>query len=157
MSFSRLLRKLSHPSLGPSAPTDAGSNSSANDPNGQPQRRQASEPTHTIPRPWRRKQPSTAGDSSTSRQMPTSPLILRAGGPAPQGGVPNLVPVPSDPSIVMTNLVPGLPGMIPDISPVQDKLAEAWDTVKDDPGVTKTSRELDTFGMCSPLEFSAAI
>jgi hypothetical protein len=32
-------------------------------------------------------------------------------------------------------------------SPVQDKLAEAWNAVKDDARVTKTSREIHTVGM----------
>ena len=143
MSFSRLLGKHSHASLVPPA---AGSGSSADDPNEQPQRQQSSEVTRTIPRPWRRKRPSSAGDSSTSRQMPTSPLTSEA---APQRGVREMpIPMPV-PSIVMTNLVTGLPEMIPDISPVRGKLAEAWDAVKDDPGVAKTNRELDTVGMCS--------
>jgi hypothetical protein len=136
MSFSRLLGKHSHSSLVPPA---AGSGPSADDPDGQPQRQQSSEVTRSIPRPWRRKRPPTAGDSSTSRQMPTSPLTSKAEGPAPQGGVCEMpIPMPV-PSIVMTNLIP----------PVQGKLAEAWDAVKDDPRVAKTNRELDTVGMCS--------
>ena len=140
MSFSRLLGKHSHASL---VPPIAGGGPSAIDLNGQPQRQQSSEVTRSIPRPWRRKRPSSAGDSSTSRQIPTPPLTSKA---APQGGVremPIAMPVP------MTNLVTGLPEMIPDISPVQGKLGEAWDIVKDDPGVAKTNRELDTVGMCS--------
>jgi hypothetical protein len=155
MSFSRLLRKHSTPTLAPPAPTNAGSNHSADDPNGQPQRRQASEPTRTIPRPWRRKRPSTASHSSLSGQTTTSPTSIspRAEDLTPQGEVgemPIPMPLPPDPNVFMTNLamVPP-PEMIEASSPVQDKLAEAWGAVKDDPGVAKPSRELDTAGVCS--------
>jgi hypothetical protein len=40
------------------------------------------------------------------------------------------------------------PEMVPTIDAVPDKLAEAWDAVKDDPGVAKANRELDTIGVC---------
>jgi hypothetical protein len=160
MSFSRLLKKLSYPSLVPPAAGSA-SGPSADDPNGQPQCRQSSEPTRTIHRPWRRKQPSTAGHSSMSRQMSTSPLTPKAEGPAPQDGVcemPIPMPIPPDLSVFMTNLVTEPPSeMIPDSSPVQDKLAEAWDAVKDDPGAAKGSRELDTIGVCPLPRLPAVI
>ena len=157
MSFSRLLRKHSTPNLAPPAPTDAGSNPSADGPNGQPQRRQASEPTRTIPRPWRRKRPSTTSHSSLSEQTTTSPMTPispRVEDLIPQGGVremPIPMPLPPDPNVFMTNLamVPP-PETIEASSPVQDKLVEAWEAVKDDPEVAKTSRELDTAGVCSP-------
>jgi hypothetical protein len=153
MSFSRLLRKLSQPSLVPIASTDAGSSPSADEPNGRSQRRQSSEPTRTVPRPWRRKRPSTAGQSSISRQTSTPPLAPKAEGPTPQGGVPEMpppVPILPDPSVFLTNLamVPP-PEMILVSSPVQDKLAEAWDEVKGDPVVANISRELDAVGVCS--------
>ena len=156
MSFSRLLRKHSPPSFAPPTPTSAGSNPSADDPSGQPQRRQASEPTRSIPRPWRRKRPSAASHSSLSGQTTTSPLTSISPGSedlTPQGGVgemPIPMPLPPDPNVFMTNfaMVPP-PEMIEASSPVQDKLAEAWGAVKDDPGVAKTSRELDTAGVCS--------
>ena len=38
--------------------------------------------------------------------------------------------------------------MVLAIDAVPDKLAEAWDAVKDDPGVAKASREPDTVGVC---------
>lgn len=150
MSFSRLLRKLSHSNLVPPA---AGSVPSSDEPNGQPQHRQSSELTRSITRPWRRKRPSTAGNSSTSRQMSTSALTPKTEGPVPQGGVREMtfpMPVPPDPSVFTTNLATVAPPVIiPDRSPVQDKLAEAWDVVKDDPGVSKASRELNTVGVYS--------
>jgi hypothetical protein len=148
-----LLRKFSHPSLVPTASTDAESSPSVDEPNGQPQHRQYSEPTLTIPRPWRKKRPSTAGSSSISRQTSAPPLRPRVGDPTPEGGVPEIPfpkPLPPDPSVFLTNLsVIPPPGMITVSSPVQDKLAEAWDAVKDDPGVANISRELDAAGMCS--------
>ena len=64
--------------------------------------------------------------------------------------MPFPMPLPPDPTVFVTALpmVPP-PEMIEASSPVQDKLAEAWDAVKDDPGFAKTSRGLDTVGMCS--------
>ena len=60
------------------------------------------------------------------------------------------MPVPPDPSVFTTNLATvAPPEIIPGRSPVQDKLAEAWDVVKDDPGVSKASRELNTVGVYS--------
>jgi hypothetical protein len=161
MSFSRLLRKFSHPSLAPTASTDAESSPSADKPNGQTQRRQYSEPTRTIPRPWRRKRPSTAGPSSISRQTSAPPLTHKAEGPSTQGGVPGMSfpePLPPDPSVFLTNLamVPS-PEMIPISSPVQDKLAKAWDTVKGDTGVANISRELDAVGVCSLLSLFSSV
>ena len=51
MSFSRLLKKYSQPSFSHSAPTAARGDHSSDDSNKPSQRRQASEPTPTIPRP----------------------------------------------------------------------------------------------------------
>jgi hypothetical protein len=58
-------------------------------------------------------------------------------------------PLPPDPSVLLTNLsmVPS-PEMITVSSPVQDKLAKAWDTVKGDTGDANISRELDAVGVC---------
>jgi hypothetical protein len=39
--------------------------------------------------------------------------------------------------------------MVPAIGPAPDKLADAWDAVKDDPNIANTSRALDTFGLPS--------
>ena len=85
--------------------------------------------------------------------MSTSALTPKTEGPVPQGGVCEMtfpIPVPPDPSAFTTNLaMVAPPEIMPDRGPVQDKLAEAWDVVKDDPGVAKASRELNTIGVCS--------
>jgi len=68
------------------------------------------------------------------------------------------MPLPTSPGVVLTNLamVPPL-AMIPAIVPAPDKLAEAWDTVKDDPNIAKTSRGLDSVGSFSvPLSLYLA-
>ena len=84
--------------------------------------------------------------------MSTSALTPpKAEDPVPQGGAREMIfpmPVPPDPSAFMTNLVMVPPPEISDSSPMQGKLAEAWDLVKGDPGVAKASRELDTVGVC---------
>jgi hypothetical protein len=41
--------------------------------------------------------------------------------------------------------------MIPPVSPVPDKLAEAWDAIKDGPSIPKAKEGLDTIGASSPL------
>lgn len=150
MPLSRLLKKLSHPSLVPPAATDAGSILSTDDLNGHPQ---SSESTRTIPRPWRRKRALT-GHSSISRQSSTPPLTPKAEYPLPRGGMREMLfdkPLPPEPSVFLTKLsMVSSPELMPICSsPVQDKLAEAWDTVKDDARIAKTSQERHTAGMCS--------
>jgi hypothetical protein len=64
-------------------------------------------------------------------------------------------PVPPIPRALPTNdaVVPS-PEMVPAIGPVPDKLADAWDAVKNDPKVTNMSRALDTVGVSpAPLLF----
>jgi len=60
-------------------------------------------------------------------------------------------PLPPEPTVFLTKLsMVSSPDMMPVCSsPVQDKLAEAWDAVKDDARVAKMSQELHPVGMCS--------
>jgi hypothetical protein len=60
-------------------------------------------------------------------------------------------PLPPEPGVFLTKLaMVSSPDLMPVCSsPVQDKLAEAWDAVKDDARVAKMSQELHTAGMCS--------
>ena len=151
MSFSRLLRKLSHPSLVPPASTDAGISRPASDPKGQPQRRQASEPTPTLPPlPWKKKRPSTTGHSSISQETSTPPLTPEAEGPTIESRVDEIFPpVPVIPNARLTNAaVVSSPEMVVAVDAVHDNLAEVWDKVKDGPGVAKASRVLNTVGVC---------
>jgi hypothetical protein len=64
-------------------------------------------------------------------------------------------PVLTIPSVLLTNVtVVPQPEMVPAIDPVPDKLADAWDAVKDDPKITNMSRALDTVGASpAPLLF----
>ena len=159
MSFSRLLRKFSHPNLVSPASTDTEISRPASDSKRHPQRRQASEPTHTVPRPWKKKRSSTAR-SSISQQTSTPPLTPEAVGPTIESRVDEIFPpVPVIPSGGLTNAaVVSSPESVLAIDPVPDKLAEAWDAVKDDPRVAKASRELDTVGVCPlPRLFPGAI
>jgi hypothetical protein len=162
MSFSRLLRKFSHPSLVPPTSTDAGiSRPATSDPKSHPQRRQTSEPTYTVPRPWKKKRSSTTGRSSIiSQQTSTPPLTPEAEGLTTESRVDEIFPpVPVTPSARLTSAaVVSSPETVLAIDAVPDKLAEAWDAVKDDPGVAKASRELDTVGVCPlPRLFPDAI
>jgi hypothetical protein len=52
-------------------------------------------------------------------------------------------PVPAIPSVIPTNaaVIPS-PEMVPAVGPVPDKLADAWDAVKDEPKIAKTSRSV---------------
>jgi hypothetical protein len=62
-------------------------------------------------------------------------------------------PVPAIPSIVVTNAagVPS-PEMVPAIGAVPDKLADAWEAVKNEPKIANMT--LDTVGVSSaPLLF----
>jgi hypothetical protein len=159
MSFSRLLRKLSQPSLAHPAPTSAGSSprASADDPHESHtgKRRQASEPMPAIPRPWRRKRPATADRSSLSQSTSTPTLPPpKAESPTSDGGMrdtPAPMPLPtSTPGVFLTNLamLPP-PEMIPAVDPVQDKLTEAWTLVKDDPKIADKTPGLNTAGASS--------
>ena len=81
-------------------------------------------------------------------------VTLKAGYQLAQGGTREMLfdkPLPPEPSVLLTRLpMVSSPDMMPACSsPVQDKLAEAWDAVKDDPRITKMSKEIHTVGMCS--------
>jgi hypothetical protein len=154
MSFSRLLRKFSQSNLARPASADAASSPSPHASDKPPQRRQASEPMPLVPRPWRRKRRSTAGHSSISLPTSTSPPATpKAESHASVGGscempVPMPLPVPSSVSLLNLSVAPP-PEVTPATGPVPDKLAEAWDAVKEDPRIAKTSRELDAIGTSS--------
>ncbi|KAI9459301.1 hypothetical protein F5148DRAFT_1319736 [Russula earlei] len=151
MSFSRLLRKFSQPNLARSASPDTKSTPPADKSDKSPSRRQASEPIPTIPRPWRRKRPSTTDRSPPSRPTSIPSLPAKAQDPTtPDGGVrekPLPIPVSTSPGVFLTTFtVEPPPELIPDISSVPDKLREAWTTVRDDPTVTNATRGLNTIG-----------
>lgn len=154
MPLHRLLKKLSHPSLVPLATKDTGSIVSTDKIDGHPSP-QSIERTRTITRPWRRKRTLT-GHSSVSRQSSMPPFTPKAEYPLPQGGMsegPADKPLPPEPGVLVTTVsIVSSPDMMPVCSsPVQDKLAEAWDAVKGDARVAKMSREPHTAGICSLL------
>lgn len=155
MSFARLLRRFSQPTLARSGPTDAGSGTS--DDSNIPQRgRQASESIPTIRRPWKAKRPSSTDHASPSQLTPAPPLKSVVNSPTGESGVDEMPPpVPAIPTVLLTNVVvvPS-PEIIPAIDHVSDKLADAWGAVKEDPKFANTSRKLDTAGVFSaPLFF----
>jgi hypothetical protein len=64
--------------------------------------------------------------------------------------IPVSMPAPSNPSFSPTNLAVEPPAeAMPSISPVQNKLVEAWDAIKDDPTTSDTNRGLNTVGVSS--------
>ena len=158
MPFARFLRRSSQPTpvrSGPSGPTDTRS-STSHDPN-MPQRgRQASELMATIRRPWKAKRPPS---TDPSQLTPTSPLTSKDRGPTTESGVDGLSPpVPAIPGVLPTNVASEpSPEMIPANDPVPDKLADAWDAVKDDPKFANMSREFDTVGVSSVPSFFSMI
>jgi hypothetical protein len=151
MSLSRLLKKFSQPNLAGPAPTDARAIPSDDDSH-KPlasDRQQASEPTLTILRSWRKKRPSTVGHSSLS-QPSTPSLAPGAENLPPEHGVlemPLPMPFPTTPSVLSTTTATG-PPRPPEstFDRVPDKLVETWNTVRDDPRVTNESRGLDNAG-----------
>ena len=156
MSFSRLLKKYSQPSFTHSAPTSAGGDHSSDDSNRPSQRRQASEPTPTMPRPWRKKKTSTTdrAQASSSRSSSTLPSKANAESPTSEGKtceMPVPMPLSPTPGFFPTNLA--MEPVTSAISPVPDELAEAWDAVKDDRNVSNTSRALDAAGAPSVSGF----
>ena len=157
MSFSRLLGKLGQPSFADSDPTDGGSSphrqASTDDPDDPPQRRDTSESTPAIHRPWRRKRPSAADRSTQSQLASTTPLIPNVESPTSDSGMPETTPptpLPTTPGVFLTNLtmVPS-PDMIPAIGPVPDTLSDAWNAVKVNPSIPNVTRELDAVGAFS--------
>ena len=145
MSFARFWRSVSQPNLARSAPADA-RRSTSDDSNIPHRGRQASELMATIRRrPWKAKRHSTTDHSSPSQ---STPIPASTFNPPTEGRVDALSP--SDPAVHLTNVavVPS-PETVPAIGPVQDKLAEAWDAVKDDRKIANTSRAVDADGVSS--------
>ncbi|KAI9464112.1 hypothetical protein BJY52DRAFT_1221492 [Lactarius psammicola] len=140
MSFSRLFRKFSQPSLARTGSTDEGRSSehSENSP------QQVTEPLPTTGRSWRKKTTSIANRSALS---PTLPLTPSSKGPASEVAAreqPIPMPLPTTPDIFVTNLalVPHAEET-PTTSSVRDTLAEAWDVVKDGPKDSDMSRTIN--------------
>ena len=149
MSFAQALRKFSQPNLARSADAGAGGDAS-DDSNNPPQRRQASEPTPTKSRFWRMKGPSTPHRSSLSQPTPT-----QTENPTSTNGaitVPSSIPLPTNPDVFAANLGTAPPlEIIPTVSPVTDRLTEAWDKIKDGPSIPKAGEGLDTISAFSSL------
>lgn len=139
MPLSRLLRKLSRPNLVPPATTDTESILSTDNLNDSPQ---SSEPTRTVSRSWRRKRTLTSR-SNISRQPSTPPFSPNAEHPLDK-------PLPPQPSVLLTKLaIVSSPDVTPvGSSPVEDKLTQAWNAVKDNAMVAKMSQQ-HTVGMYS--------
>jgi hypothetical protein len=161
MSFSRLLRKFSQPNLAHSSPTGAESSApaSANDLNERSRSRHASESTPSIPRPWRRKRPSTV-DSGQSQLASTTPIIPKSESPTPDdrmAGIPQLTPLSTTPGVLVNVAMLPPPDIIPAIGPMPDTLTEAWDAVKDDPKITNASLKLGAVGAFYPYSPSSVL
>jgi hypothetical protein len=153
MPFPQVLRKFSHPNLARSAP-DAGTDSS-DDSNKPPRRRQASE-AKPMSRWWRAKRPSTADHPSPSQPIFTHTPTPKAESFHSEDGVnvmPSSNPLPSTTGVFVTNPDKASLSEIPTRSPAPDKLAEAWDAIKDGPNVVSTSRKVDTIGVSSIPSF----
>lgn len=120
MHLSRLVRALSQPDS-----DDAGGNTS-DDSNLSRRGWQASgSKPSTHQRPWKAKGQLTTDHSSHSQSRPTPPTF-----PMPHPAIPGVHP----------NSVARPSPEIPAIDPVPDKVAEAWDAVKDGPKTAGTSR-----------------
>ena len=145
MPFTRLFRGSSQPTLARSDPTDARSGES-NTPE-----RQTSELMSTIRRPWKARRPPSTDRSSPSQPTPTTLLSYKAKDPTTESRVEEMSPpVPAIPSGLLTNVaVEPSPEIVPAIDRMSDKLASAWDAVKDVPNTVNTSRVLDTVGVSS--------
>jgi hypothetical protein len=145
MSFARLWRTISQPNLAGPAPVD---------PRRLQRGRRASELMVTIRRrPWKAKRPSTTDQPtepspSQSTSLPAS--ISRAENPPTESGIDALSPPgPAFPTAVrLTDVaIVRFPEPVPASGPVQDKLAEAWDAVKDDRQIASRSRAVDADGV----------
>jgi hypothetical protein len=151
MPLASLLRRSSQPTFPRSGSTDA-RRSTADDSNIPPRGRQASELIAAIRRPWKAKSLSTTGLSNPSQPTPIPPSTSKTNGPTSECGLEELSPpVPAIPGVFLIDQsdladIPS-PEMVPAIGPVPDKLADAWDAVKDDPNIANTSRAVDTFGL----------
>ena len=158
MPFPQVLRKFSHPNLARSESAPDAGHDSSDDSNKPTRRRQASEAMPTKSRWWRAKRPSTTRHSSLSQPTFAHTLTSKAESPDSEDGVnvmPLSNPLPSTAGVFVTNPdKASLPEMIPTGNPAPDKLAEAWDTIKDGPNVGSTGRRLDAIGVSSIPFFS---
>jgi hypothetical protein len=97
---------------------------------------------------WKAKRRSTTASdhSSTSQSTPIPVSTAKAENPPTEGRVDALSP--PDPAVRLTNVavIPS-PETVPAIGPVQDRLTEAWDAVKDDRKIASTSRAVDPDGV----------
>ncbi|KAF8497394.1 hypothetical protein F5888DRAFT_1906711 [Russula emetica] len=152
MPFSRLLRTSSHSTLADSDPADAGGSTS--DHSSLHWRGwQASGSKATIRhRHWKAKGPSTTDHSSRSQSTPIPPST--------ESRVVTLpIPDPAIPSVHPNRVAVPSPERIPAIGAVPDRLAEAWDAVKDGPKFADTRRALpshDVDDMLDTSQISAA-
>lgn len=148
MSFARLLRTISQPNLADSVPADARRNTSV-DTNIPRRGRRASDLMVTIRRrPWKAKRPSTTDQSSPSQSTPLPASTSEAENPPTESKVDALsLPDPAFPTVHLTNVaVVPPPETVSAIDPVQDKLSEAWDAIKDDRKFANKSRAVDADG-----------
>jgi len=137
MPFSRLSRTSSQPTLADSDLADAGGSTS--DGSNLPRRSSGSKASvwiesHRPHRPWKAKGPST-DHSSPSQSTPIPPSTERRVDTFPK-------PDPAIPSVHLNSVTVHSPERIPAIGAVPDKLAEAWDAVKDGPKIADRSRSL---------------
>lgn len=97
---------------------------------------QVSESKATIrPHPWRAKGLSTTGNSSPFQWTLISPSTASSVDAFP-------TPDPAIPSVHLNGVAAPSPERIPATDAVSDKLAEAWDAVKDVPEFAHTSRAI---------------
>ena len=141
MFFARLFRKFSQPTSTPSDTTDP-ETSTSGDSNIPRRGRQNSELMATSHHPWKAEGPSSTDHPSSPQSTPTPPLTSKDKGPTTESGVDDMsLPVPAVPSVLLTNVaaIPS-PEMVPATGTLSDKLADAWDTIKDDTKFANTSQ-----------------
>jgi len=163
MSFSRLLKKYSQPSFPHSAPTGAGGDPSSGDSDKPSQRRQASEPTPTIPRPWRKKTSTTdRAQANLSLSSSILPSTANAESPTSEGKtceMPVSMSLPPTVGFLPTNLsMEPPPEATPAISPIPDNLAEAWDVAsRNVSNVIRAIDAIDAVGAPSDSKLSVSL
>ena len=125
MPFFRPLRKSGHLSLSPDISVDS---ENSDEP---PLPQKVTEPTLSLPRPWRKKASPTGTRASSSPPMePASPKASDF----VEREVPTPILLSAVPGVFVTNatMVPPTE-TIPATNPVPDLLAATWDKVKDGP------------------------
>ena len=151
MPFFSLLRKLGHPNLSQAVSVDVTSNPVSENSNELPQHRRDTESTPSLPRPWRRKETSTATRVSSSPPMEPIPSIIpKVKSPTSDDSIremPTPMLLSAGHGTSSTNLAVVPPReMIPTINPVPDLLAATWDQVKGGPKGGSVDRAIDTLG-----------